>query len=154
MKTKPSHVTPRVKREPRWKLSELNCTDLAVLVMLPPSEGMESEFNARLRCRYKHPDQLAKLKLCGALSAVHHAAHVRTAARLQVVPTIVLTATGGRPKASSMPRYDRALVRMGAQHGLVIHRMDDGAFIMARNPPKAPPVEAVLCSGEFQLDPH
>lgn len=120
---------PKPEKEKRLSLKTINCLQLADWVVQPLGGKVPNKWNEALRRRYAHPKQLEKLRLCGTLNAVSHVGHVRTAARLQVVPTIALTATGGRPKANTMPRYDRSLVKMGAQHGLVIHRYEKGAFI-------------------------
>jgi len=143
---------PVLNREPRIKLKDLTCSQLVEWLQKPLEEGMvECDTNKALRGRYAHPTALERLKLCGSLKASHHAAHVRTAARLQKVPTLILTATGGKPKAASMPRYCDSLRKMGLMHGVQIHRFDKGAFIMHKNPPKPEAVEVKLCDGKFQL---
>ena len=148
MKTK----TEKPEKEKRWKLKGISCLQLSDLITSPLGEKKPNPTNGALRRRYDYPDQLKKLRLCGGLSAVHHASHVRTAARLLAVPTLVLTATGGKPKASSMPRYDAALRRMAEVNGLpVVHRFGKGAFFLSRNPPKSDPVVAGLCDKPFNL---
>lgn len=150
-KTPPSVLN----KEKAWKLKSMTCMELSkhVQEMLDPAMKPNPS-NEALRGRYAHPSQLAKLELCGSLSASHHAQHCKTAARLQVVPTLILTATGGKPQPKDMPRWDVSLKRMAAQNGIVIHRYDKGAFILARNPPKPEAAPAKLCDGSFELEAH
>ena len=130
---------PVLNREPRIKLKDLTCSQLVKWLQKPLEKGMvECDTNKALRGRYAHPTALERLKLCGDLKASHHAAHVRTAARLQKVPTLILTATGGRPKFDTMPPFTASLKKIGAINGLVIHRFGKGAFI--RNPIPCPNV--------------
>lgn len=151
---KPRMKLPDLKKEERWKLKNLTCVQLAELVVRPlPTDYKPSKLNEALRRRYKHPDQLHKLKLCGSLKASHHAAWTRTAALFLRVPTLVLTATGGKPKADSMPPFTASLKRLGALNGVVIHRYEKGAFILAKNPPRPEPAPAKLCDQSFELAP-
>ena len=132
---------PVLTHAPRVVLKKLTCAQLADWIEAGP-QGEECETNEALRGRYAHAVNLHKLRLCGNLCASHHAAHVRTAARLLRVPTIEMRVAGGKPDSKKMPRYDAALKAMGAQHGLVIHRWEKGAFILHH--PKKEPVNLEL----------
>lgn len=143
---------PVLKREKGWKLSKLSCTELAELVVAAlETDTKPNKANEVLRKHYAHARNLELLKLCGTLKASYHRAHCCTAAHFTAVPTLVLTATGGKPKASSMPPFTASLKKLAAQHGVVVHRFGRGAFILARNPPKPEPVTTGLCPKTFKL---
>jgi hypothetical protein len=145
-------IKPVLKREERWKLGKLTCAELAELVVAALETDIKrNDPNEALRLRYAHARNLELLKLCGTLKASYHAAHCRTAVHFTKVPTLVLTATGGKPKASSMPPFTASLKKLAAQHGVVIHRFGKGAFILAKNPPKPKPVTTGLCDKSFSL---
>lgn len=123
---------PPLKREKAWKLYQLTCAELAERVAgAIPADMKENKANAALRRRYSSPKQLEKLKICKTFSASYHAAYVKTASHFLKVPTLVLTCTGGKPKANSMPPYSKSLKKLGELNGVVIHRFDKRAFIMA-----------------------
>lgn len=145
---KPRIKPPVLKKESKWVLKNLTCSQLATMVSTPllPDTAPNKQ-NESLRRRYKSPEQFRKLQLCGHLKAQHHASHVMTAALLLEVPTIELKVAGGRPDPKKMPKYSPSLKRMGAQHGIVIHRWETGAFILA-HPKKA---EINLSATELKL---
>ena len=103
----------------------------------PPAEN-EGVKDKRLRGHYESSQNSRLLSLCEPLSASYHRAWCLTARHLINVPTITLTATGGQPKADSMPPFTASLKKIGAINGLVIHRFGKGAFI--RNPVPCPNV--------------
>lgn len=141
------------KPEKAWRLHKLTCAELADLIEQPLDGLKPIRKNDALRERYNHPGQLSRLKLCGGLKASSHIELVKTATLFLKVPTLVLTCTGGKPKADSMPPFSVSLKRIGAENGIVIHRCEKGAFILAKNPPRPDPAPVTLCDKSFELAP-
>jgi len=123
--------TPRPKKAKPFHLKSSTCAQLLEWLESPPAEN-ECKKDIQLRGHYESSQNRRLLALCGPLKASHHRAWCLTARHLQNVPVLTLTATGGKPKASSMPPFTASLKKIGAINGLVIHRFGKGAFI--RNP--------------------
>ena len=122
---------PRIKKTKPFLLRDSTCAQLLAWIESDPAEN-EHVKNTRLRGYYKSAQNRRLLALCGPLTASYHRAWTQTARHLANVPTITLTATGGQPKADSMPPFSAILKKIEAINGLVIHRFGKGAFI--RNP--------------------
>ena len=120
--------TPRPKKAKPFPLKSSTCAQLLAWIESPPTEN-DCERNIQLRGHYQSEQNRRLLSVCGPLKASHHRAWCMTARHLANVPTITLTATGGQPKASSMPPFTASLKKIGAINGLVIHRFGKGAFI-------------------------
>jgi hypothetical protein len=123
--------TPRPKKAKPFPLKSSTCAQLLAWLESTPDEK-ERKHDLLLRGHYESAQNRRLLALCGPLKASHHRAWCLTARHLANVPTLTLTATGGKPKASSMPPFTANLKKIGAINGLVIHRFGKGAFI--RNP--------------------
>lgn len=132
-KTPPS----RPKKAKPFPLKSSTCAQLLEWIESLPAEN-EGKKDQRLRGHYASLHNRRLLSLCGPLKASYHRAWCLTARHLSSVPTITLTATGGQPKANSMPPFITSLKKIGAINGLVIHRFGKGAFI--RNPIPCPNV--------------
>ena len=122
---------PRPKKAKPFPLKSSTCAQLLAWIESDPAEN-EGKKDERLRAHYKSAQNRRLLGLCGPLKASSHYAWCLTARHLENVPVITLTATGGKPKADSMPPFTASLKKIGAINGLVIHRFNKGAFI--RNP--------------------
>ena len=142
---------PRAKKAKPFPLKSSTCAQLLEWIESPPAEK-ERKSDLALRGHYASEQNRRLLALCGPLKASYHKSWCRTARHLTNVPTLTLTATGGQPKADSMPPFTASLKKMGAINGKIIHRFGKGAFIMQPNPPKPPPVITSICDQSFELE--
>lgn len=122
---------PKPAKAKALALSRMRCSDLVEWLKNVDPAIKQPEKNRRLIERYSKPYNMRLLKLCGPLSAQHHFAHCMTARHLSSVPTIEMRVAGGKPDKTTMPKFTASLKRIGAINGIVIHRWEDGAFILA-----------------------
>jgi len=121
---------PKVQKAKALALSQMRCFDLVEWLENVDPALKQPIKNQRLIKRYANPTNLHLLKLCGPLNAQHHHQHCMTARHLELVPTIKMEVAGGRPDKKTMPKFTASLKRLGAIHGITIHRWEDGAFIL------------------------